>query len=719
MISFSGAARRDGLFFNVSPKNSESHIREILDFLSSLESGDFSESLNHPEEPGILNPIIDKLNKLSQTLAAQAQLSIVLDSVPGILFSLSIEGNDRFRFRWANKAFLDATGLRENLVIGKLAEEVLPPASLKMVLEKYKEAVRTGRVVRWEETSEYPTGIKQGAVSISPVFDEKGVCTHLLGIVHDITERKKFEDRLRQSEYRLAEAQQVGKLGSWETDLSTLVVKWSLELFRMFEIDPGSFQPSHSGFLAFVHPDDRARVDAAFVGSFEKRSPNAIEHRIVTDSGCTTWVEERWQIFHDDKGLPVRAVGTCQNINERKLAETALNDAKNTAEQANRTKDFFLATLSHELRTPLTAILSWSQLIKNRKLDAAAEQRGVEAIEQSALNQSRLINDLLDVSRIASGKLLLDCHDISPIAAIHSQMDTFASAAAEKQIEIIRDIDLTVTKVFADQARLHQILSNLLTNALKFTARGGKIWVTLRRAGSFAELVIRDNGVGIAPDFLDHIFSRFSQADSSSTRSHGGLGLGLAISSSLVKMMGGTIKAESPGKGLGATFAVQLPIQVLAIQPESTEDHRLTINLVASQPSSEEVNRIKGMKILCVDDDAPTLEAIKTVLELYGADVKSALSAKQALDIFKDFTADLVISDIAMPEMDGYGLFRSIRSLPSQKAKPTPVVALTAYAGPEDQKRVTEAGLQGYLTKPVDANILLQTVARFKKKAAT
>lgn len=568
------------------------------------------------------------------------------------------------------------------------------------------------------------TGLNGGhkwlETSMVPLYDlrDKTKPYGSLGITRDITQRKAAEEKLKNSESKLRRAQELFHVGNWEWNLSTNGLTWSEETFRIYGFDPHEITPDYDLVVKMMSPKSKDEFREKIAASLRDKQPFEMDYSFVRRDGAEATIHTIGVVIVDADGTPIKLEGTIQDITDQKNQEESLQMAKESAEQANRTKDLFLATLSHELRTPLTAILSWSQMIKSGRLDAGRFQKGIEVIEQSALNQSRLINDLLDVSRIASGKLLLDCRQISPVQIVASEINTIASLVSEKKIEVIQDIDPIVTTVFADPARLHQILWNLLGNAIKFSAHGGKIWVTLRRKGLYAEFIIRDNGAGIPPKFLGHIFDRFAQADSSSTRHHGGLGLGLAISSNLIRMMGGTIKAESPGKGSGATFTFQLPIQPPAIRPESAFGQTLDIKLVANPPNQEALNRTRGMKILCVDDDSATLEAIKMVLESFGAVVRPVLSGKQAIEALVEFTPDLIVSDIAMPDLDGYGLLEAVRAMPSEKDKQTPVIALTAYAGPEDQKHATEAGFNGYLAKPVDANVLLQTVARLARKVA-
>ena len=541
-----------------------------------------------------------------------------------------------------------------------------------------------------------------------------------IGIHQDITERKTTEEALRLSEnkYRASREKYYSLFNNAQVAIfrSKLDGSELLEVNQKFlEIAGVSLEEAQGKPATLFWADPKEREELLRRIEIEGQVSN-FEYKFLSNHrevrNCLTSLK----LYREQKVIE----GSILDITELKRAEKAVHEAKEAAENANRTKDIFLATLSHELRTPLTSILSWSQLIKDHRVDERAAERGIEIIEHSALAQSRLINDLLDVSRIAAGKLFLEIQETAPAPIINSEIEAISLVATKKQIEIIQDLDSKVSTIFADPVRLHQILWNLLGNALKFTSQGGKIWITLRQKGPLAEFCIRDNGMGIAPDFLAHLFDRFTQADSSSTRTQGGLGLGLAISSSLVKMMGGSIKAESQGKGLGAKFTFELPIHAVALQGESTakpNEPNLHQKLVHALPKSDEFERIRGTKIIYVDDDPVALEAIKILLESHGAIVRSASSAKEAMGHLSNFTPDLIISDLAMPDIDGYALFEKIRAFQSEKLKLTPILALTAYAGPEDEARALKAGFQGYVSKPVDTHVLLQTVARLKKAA--
>ncbi len=533
----------------------------------------------------------------------------------------------------------------------------------------------------------------------------------VFGVFQDITERRQAQIALQQSEERFRFIIEQSPLSIQVLDATGKTIKVSKSFEKLWGVkfeDLKDYNILRDQQLERLGLSDDLKK--AFTGELVELPSSEYDSNDTLGLGFKRFVKSLAFPIKNEEGRVDIVVLIHEDVTERKTADEALRVAKEVAEQANRTKDLFLATLSHELRTPLTAILSWSQLIRSGRLSAEKSRKGIEVIEQSALAQSRLINDLLDVSRISSGKLVLNCREISPAPVLFEEVSSVTLTASEKQIELISSVDPAVTTVFADPVRLRQILWNLLGNALKFTPRGGKIWIGLRRSGDHVEFTIRDNGSGISPDFLNQIFNRFVQADSSSTREHGGLGLGLAISNSLAKMMGGSLEAKSLGKNLGSTFTVQLPIRAVALQSDTSPKHLLDEGLALSLPTAEELSRVKGLKILCVDDDSRILDAIKMVLESYEIIVRPVLSAKEALDVLSTFSPDLIISDIAMPETDGYSLLKQIKNLSSQKDVQTPVIALTAFAGPEDEMRVREAGFHGYLAKPVDANTLLGVI---------
>jgi two-component system CheB/CheR fusion protein len=400
---------------------------------------------------------------------------------------------------------------------------------------------------------------------------------------------------------------------------------------------------------------------------------------------------------------------------ERKRLLAEAQHARDDAEQANDTKDAFLATLSHELRTPLTTMLMNAQLLRYGDLGAAKVQRASEAIERSAKAQSQMIEELLDVSRIVTGKLSLDLRRLSLLDVVAPALEVVALQAERKKIHIEAQLDERTAPVSGDSLRLQQVISNLLTNAIKFTPEGGAVRVVLDNQDEDAILRVSDTGSGIEPEFLPFVFDRFTQQENSSVRRFGGLGLGLSIVRHIVEMHGGKVRAESPGPGKGATFTVTLP---LLRPPQSETGRRQPLALVETAPPTPEPLRLRGLRILVVDDDPETLEVVSEMLRLNGANVIAARSAAEALRAAQESGLQVIVSDIAMSGTDGYSLIRSIRSLPAADQASVPAIALTAAASADGRKLSLEAGFQEHLEKPVDIGRLARAVMDVSAVAA-
>jgi PAS domain S-box-containing protein len=385
--------------------------------------------------------------------------------------------------------------------------------------------------------------------------------------------------------------------------------------------------------------------------------------------------------------------------------------ARKDAEDANRAKDEFLATLSHELRTPLNAILGWSRMLSDAKLDEEIRARGLETIQRNTLLQSQLIDDILDVSRIISGKLRLEVRPVELSSVVESAIESILPAAQAKEIRLQSVLDSHNCLISGDVNRLQQVIWNLLSNAIKFTPKGGRVQVRLERVNSHVEIIVTDTGMGIPPEVLPHVFERFRQADSATTRKHGGLGLGLAIVRHLVEMHGGTVQVESHGEGKGATFTVKLPLIALRSAetlPEKSNERK--------HPTAEEglvfdcAPELEGLHVLIVDDDPDGRVLVTTVLEQCGAKVSAVGSASEALSALQKLRPDVLISDIGMPGEDGYSLISKVRALPAEKGGKTPAAALTAYARAEDRLRILRSGFQIHLPKPVEPSELIAVV---------
>lgn len=388
-----------------------------------------------------------------------------------------------------------------------------------------------------------------------------------------------------------------------------------------------------------------------------------------------------------------------------RLLKDAERAARMTAEHANRSKDQFLAMLSHELRNPLNSVLGWTQLLRTRKsYDAGEVREALNHIESATRAQVRMISDLLDITRIAAGKIKLEMRDVDVSAAIESAVELFVPAATEKSVQIVRHLDPIRSTIKGDPERFQQILANLLSNALKFTPEGGRVEVTLRDLGSSVEIAVQDTGPGIPPEFRRHLFQRFRQADCiPSQKFSGGLGLGLAIVKNLVALHGGSIRADS--LSTGARFVIDLPI---AETPTGGIDKSPA---PANDVDAMDESRLAGLSVLLVDDDPDACAITRRIFEEKKSKVFIALSAREGLDILKHRRPDVIVSDISMPDQDGYELMRQVRSLPPEQGGLTPAIALTAFARAEDRRQALAVGYQKHLAKPVDPIELLAAVA--------
>ncbi|NQE34544.1 hybrid sensor histidine kinase/response regulator [Microcoleus asticus] len=382
------------------------------------------------------------------------------------------------------------------------------------------------------------------------------------------------------------------------------------------------------------------------------------------------------------------------------------------AEAANRAKDEFLSILSHELRTPLNAILGWStMLLRQKNLSGDKVVRALETIERNAKSQAQLIEDILDVSRIITGKLRLQVRRVNLVSVIESAIDSVRLAAEAKSIRLQSVLDSESGPLLGDADRLQQVVWNLVSNAIKFTPKNGRVQIRLERVNSHVEITVSDTGPGISSDFLPFVFDRFRQHDSTTTRSYGGLGLGLAIVRQLVELHGGTVTVVSPGIGQGTSFTVKLPVMI--IHPPASGDPERLNSIVEENARVEASPTLEGLQILVVDDEADALELLSTILQKYGADVIAVASVKEALTVIETATRspDVLVSDIGMPDEDGYSLIRKLRQLEAQRGGRLPAIALTAYARNDDRRQALLAGFQMHLTKPVDAADLVAVVA--------
>ncbi|MEH2027598.1 PAS domain-containing protein [Nostoc sp.] len=541
-------------------------------------------------------------------------------------------------------------------------------------------------------------------VVVSPMLDASGQLEKILLISRDITDRKKIELLLQESEARLKLAYKATRSGLWDWDIIRNSAHVSEEYYNLFGLDPTIEQVSYEQWLSLLHPDDRASANETVTHTIQQQQEYyEADYRILHPDGIR-WLASKGQVFYDAAGNAVRMVGNVQDITDGKQAEIERDRllkleqaARAEAERANRIKDEFLAVLSHELRSPLNPILGWTKLLQTRKFSETKTAEALATIERNAKLQTQLIDDLLDVAKILRGKLSIDAAPVNLAFVIESAIDTVSTAALSKSI-VLHSLLPNIGQVSGDSNRLQQIVWNLLSNAIKFTPKGGRVETRLKRVNDQAEIIVSDTGKGINPDFLPYIFESFRQEDVSITRKYGGLGLGLAIVRQLVEAHGGTIAADSPGESFGATFTVQLPL--LNVEPEIKQPDELP------QPGLE----LTGIRVLTVDDDPDARELLTVLLAEYGAKVLTVASATEVLANLESFQPDVLVSDIGMPEVDGYSLIQHIRTLPPEKGGEIPAIALTAYARVEDSQRAITSGYQRHVTKPLDPEELVQAV---------
>lgn len=464
------------------------------------------------------------------------------------------------------------------------------------------------------------------------------------------------------------------------------------------------------GWLESVHPADRDAALATYEEAWAARRPFEVEFRLRRADGEYRCVLVRATPRLADNGQLAGYTASATDITDQREAIKAADAARQAAEAASRAKDAFLATVSHELRAPLSPILTWARMLRNDHLNAAQSSKALEVIERNARHQAQLIEDLLDVSRIVEGKVRLQVRTVDLSCVVQNAVDTVRSAAEAKDIRLQLVLDSTI-KLSGDAARLQQVVWNLVSNAVKFTPKGGRVHVVLERVNSHAEIAVSDTGAGIAPEQIPRLFERFWQADSSTTRVHTGLGLGLAIVRHLTELHGGTVGVESPGTGHGTTFTVKLPLAPMVRTADELTRRHPTLHDTDVIPSA----RLEGVRVLLVDDEPDSNEAVRVFLDHCGAEVRVAGSADHAHEILSRWKPDVLVTDIGMPGEDGYSLLARVRTRHDECAQ-TPAIALTAFASADDRARLLSAGFRLHLAKPVEPAELTAAIAAVAAK---
>ena len=646
--------------------------------------------------------------------SAAAEMRAVLDSALDAVVGMSEKGTITF---WNPRAEAIFGWSAEEAMGRDLAELILPPTDRephRRGLERFLQTGEWSLLNQKIETRGLRRDRSHFPLDLSMTARREGGGWAFTSFLADITERKRGEERLRhQLAFTSAITGHLGEgvfaldrdgkitfanpaaerlLGFREADLLGRPLGELLHARAAEGPDGDDPLPEVLRFASTIHRDGGAiaRADGSSLAVSHTCSP------IVTGGEVVGAV----LVFHDATER--------QQMEERRQRLLAQEQsAREEAENANRMKDEFLAMLSHELRTPLSAIAGWAHILREGGLEPADSARAIEVIDRNAKVQGQLISDILDVSRIISGKLRLEKKAVAAAAVVEAAIDTVRPTAEAKQVRLEASLDPEAGLVWADPDRLQQVVWNLLTNAIKFTAEGGVVSVRLARGGSQTEIVVRDTGEGITPEFAPHVFERFRQADSSTTRPHGGLGLGLAIVRHLVEAHGGTVVAASAGKGQGATFTVRLPRHAAAAAEAEPAG--------AAPVEAPPVRSLEHVRVLLVDDDPDTRGMMETVLSQRGARVTAASSAAEALACVDRETPDVLLSDIGMPGMDGYALIRELRERPGARA--IPAAALTAYAHADDRGQAIAAGYQLHVAKPVEPAELVAVVASLAGRA--
>jgi PAS domain S-box-containing protein len=727
-----------------------------------------------PSEDNLPGGVAEFTDRSPIEESASAWLTAIIESADDAIVSKTLEGVITSWNSGARRIF----GYTAEEVIGKPVSILIPPDHQDEEPNILARIRRGERIEHYETVRVRKDGtFVDISLTVSPIRARDGKIIGASKIARDISERKSDEARLREQAEVIETVNRVGQTLAAELDLHKLVQAVTDAATELTGAHFGSFfynvldEQGASYMLytlsgvpreAFAHfPMPRAtdlfgptfrgegtlRIDDVKLDArFGKNSPyygmpeghlpvvSYLAVPVVSRSGevlgglffghpeAGVFTE---RVAHVVEGLAAQAAVAMDNASLYDAAQRARAEAEEIAaekerlyieaQESSRLKDEFLATVSHELRTPLTAILGWAHLLRTGQPVGGTMAKPLETIERNARAQAQLIDDLLDVSRIITGKLRIDVRPVDPNSFIEAAVEAVRPAAEAKGVRVQRIMDTGVVTVSGDPVRLQQVVWNLLSNAIKFTPKGGRVQVRLERVNSHIEIAVSDTGPGIDPNFLPYVFDRFRQADGRTTRQHGGLGLGLSIVRHLVELHGGTVRAESLVEGQGATFTVLLP--VVPVYQTVGAGERVHPAARDMLPLYECPDRLDGVRILAVDDESDTRELLKAGLGQCGADVTVVGSASEALEAIGAGLPDLLISDIGMPGEDGYELIRRVRELPADGGGKVPAIALTAYARVEDRMQALRAGYQMHVPKPVELAELVAVASSLVRRS--
>jgi PAS domain S-box-containing protein len=649
-------------------------------------------------------------------------------------------------------------GYTEHEAIGK-SVRMLIPAHLQNEEDEVLAKIRAGEKVDHYETVRQRKDGSLIAISltVSPIRDESGTVVGASKIARDVTERTRLQSDLHRHAENTKKINDVGTVVAATLDRETIVQKVTDTGTDLTSAEFGAFfynlrdprtgdsymlyalsGAPREAFAQFPHPRATAVFAPTFRGEGIVRLDDVTEDPRYGKNAPFHGMPAGHLPVRSYLAVPVKRIGggvigglffghsqpgVFTEQHERlasglaSWATVALENARlyADAQEANRLKDEFLAVLSHELRTPLNAILGYARLLRGNLLAADQVERGIETVERNARWLTQIVDDVLDVSRIISGKIRLDVQPVDLANVVNNAVATVQPAADAKGVRVHGLIDPRTSPVSGDPDRLQQVVWNLVSNAVKFTPKGGRVQVRLERVNSHVEIVVSDTGAGIPPAFLPLVFERFRQADAGPTRKTGGLGLGLAIVRHLVEMHGGTVQADSAGEGQGATFTVRLPVLIVQARPEPKREHPAAERLEPLRA----IGNLKGVRVLATDDEVDALGLLRDILELAGAEVTTAPSAAAALQALETVRPDVILADVGMPDMDGHELIKRIRALPDPEVRDIPAAALTAFARSEDRTKALQSGFEMHLAKPVDPGELVAAITTLVRRRRT
>ena len=637
----------------------------------------------------------------------EAELALVINETPFMLTRCSRD----LRYQFISKTYAEMLGLQPADVAGKAIVEIMGQDGFETI-RPYVETVLQGTRVEFERDIPYRgAGTRSLRVVYTPDTDERGCVHGWIASILDVGEHKQIE-RARALLASIVDSSDDAIISK---DLNGIVMSWNAGAERIFGY--AAAEAIGQSISIIIPPERRSEETEILRRLSQGQTIEHFETQRVTKDGRHVSISLTVSPVRNRHGVVIGASKIARDITDRVRADEerarllrSEQAARAQAEEANRGKDQFLATVSHELRTPLNAILGWAAMLDQTASLDARSSKGLQSIQRNTRTLAQLVDDLLDVSRMISGKMRLDVIPMDLGGVIEAAVEAVLPAASSKDIGIHVVVDPAARTMVGDPTRVQQAVWNLLSNAVKFTPKGGRVDVSTRVDKDDIELAVTDSGIGIDATFLPYVFDRFRQADSSSTRAHGGLGLGLAIVRHLVELHGGTVRAESDGRDAGTRFVIQLPRTHAPLVAREARDTRKPVSASAATAATD-VPRLDGMRILIVDDDRESCEMMLEALRGYGAFLRCAMSASEAVDALSEFKPDLVLSDIAMPGRDGYAVLGEVRALETMLGRHVPVAAVTAYAHAEDRERAIAAGFDEYLAKPVDPAALACAVA--------